>query len=193
MTEYGASPVLSGMRAVIGAILCLVFLLPAPVPSCAGMLTGTEYRVKAGFIYHFARFTDWPPTAFEGPDSPFVLCVAASDPEADILYSLRDKMVRDRKIVVRKYGPLSDLSECHILYTALEDNEMVLDLLEEVRGESVLTVGETRAFIGMGGILSFFLDGEHLRFAVNLNAAEQAGLRFSAQLLMSAEIIRETP
>ncbi len=43
----------------------------------------------------------------------------------------------------------------------------------------------------MGGIINFFKKGDRLRFEVNPDAAEKAGIRFSSQLLMSAEIVRK--
>ena len=37
-----------------------------------------EYQVKAAFLCKFGSFVEWPPQAFAGPDSPFVVGVAAA-------------------------------------------------------------------------------------------------------------------
>ncbi|WP_414662985.1 YfiR family protein [Horticoccus sp. 23ND18S-11] len=34
-----------------------------------------EYNVKAGYLFNFARFVEWPATAFATPISPFVIGV----------------------------------------------------------------------------------------------------------------------
>jgi len=154
---------------------------------------GSEYQVKAAFIYHFARFTQWPEGAFPEPDSPLVLCLVASDPEADILLALQDKSVRDHRLVVRKLNSEADIPGCHILYMATEDSDTIRRGLALARGHSILTVGETAGFIRQGGIINFFEREQRLRFAVNLKAAETADLKFSSQLLMSAEIVQGGP
>ncbi|HEV8524189.1 MAG TPA: YfiR family protein, partial [Terriglobales bacterium] len=40
----------------------------------------TEYQVKAAFLYHFAKFVEWPPDAFPRPSAPLHLCVFGEDP-----------------------------------------------------------------------------------------------------------------
>lgn len=156
-------------------------------------VTGAEYRVKAGFIYHFARFTQWPKSSFSSPTGPLLLCVASTRPETDFLLALQGKRVRNRNIVVRKYRAADEPPDCHILFISSDDRNFVLKQLQTAAGTYALTVGETEDFNRAGGIMSFFLEEDRLRFRVNLDAAERAGLKFSSQLLMSAEIFRETP
>lgn len=177
-----------------GRILLLVMLVLLPAGEIQGQpQAGSEYQVKAAFIYHFARFTQWPEAAFPEPDSPLVLCLIASDSEADILLALRDKAVRDRRLEVRKPTSEADIPGCHILYMATKDADTIRRGLALARGHSILTVGETAGFIRMGGIINFFEREQRLRFAVNLEAAESADLKFSSQLLMSAEIVQGEP
>jgi hypothetical protein len=47
----------------------------------------------------------------------------------------------------------------------------------------VLTVGEGPEFIEQGGIVAFLIQGGNVRFAIDANAAERAGLRISSRLL----------
>lgn len=153
-------------------------------------LEGAEYRVKAAFVYHFVRFTHWPADRFEGPESPLVLCVAGEPPGVEALFSLRDKMVRGRSILVRRFVPES-AGGCHVLFVAAAAAERVERVMGAVRGRGALTIGESEAFAQQCGIINFFLEGDHLRFGVNLSAAGRAGIRFSSQLLMSAEILQD--
>lgn len=155
-----------------------------------GTLEGAEYRVKAAFVYHFVRFTQWPARAFPGEDSPVVVCVAGEPPGIEALFTLRDKPVRGRRIVVRRFDE-AEAEDCHVLFVAAGAPEAAAGTLASVRGRTVLTVGESEAFAKACGIVHFFLENDHLRFAVNLAAASRAGIRFSAQLLMSAEIVED--
>jgi hypothetical protein len=164
--------------------------LPHAAAQDTGALEGAEYRVKAAFVYHFVRFTHWPAGAFDLPESPLVLCVAGEPPGIEALFSLRDKLVRGRPILVRRFVP-DEATACHVLFVGAASPERVAGAMGAVRGKGVLTIGESEAFFQQCGILNFFLEGDHLRFGVNLSAAGRADIRFSSQLLMSAEILQD--
>ncbi len=57
-------------------------LQPAPQPL-------RQYRIKAAFLYNFAKFVEWPPEAFDDEDSTLVLGVLGDDPFGAALQSLR--------------------------------------------------------------------------------------------------------
>jgi len=64
----------------------------------------SEYLIKAGFIYNFAKFVEWPSATFSQPDSPIVIGVLGTDPFGNVL----DRIVEDKKIgprgfVVKRY------------------------------------------------------------------------------------------
>jgi len=155
-----------------------------------GALEGAEYRVKAAFVYHFVRFTHWPARAFDRPESPLILCVAGEPPGIEALFSLRDKRVRGRPILVRRFVP-DEAAACHVLFVGLDAPERVARAMAVVRGKGVLTIGGNDEFVQQCGIINFFLENDQLRFGVNLSAAGRAEIRFSSQLLMSAEILKD--
>jgi len=44
-----------------------------------------EYRIKAAFLYNFAKFVEWPAQAFKSPSDPIVIGVLGTDPFGDAL------------------------------------------------------------------------------------------------------------
>jgi len=52
-----------------------------------------------------------------------------------------------------------------------------------VKGESVLTVGESEGFIASGGIVEFRVEDSKVRMEINAESAKRAGLHVSAKLL----------
>src|ERR1700722_19544056 len=54
----------------------------------------SEYLIKAGFIYNFAKLVEWPATAFAQQDSPIVIGILGDDPFGGTL----DRIVADKKI-----------------------------------------------------------------------------------------------
>ena len=68
MRRTGRYPWVDCGRILHGLLLVLLF--------SAGVVTAeplAEYRVKAVFLFNFAQFVEWPPQAFRGAETPFVI------------------------------------------------------------------------------------------------------------------------
>jgi hypothetical protein len=58
----------------------------------------------------------------------------------------------------------------------------------------VLTVGDAPDFLERGGMIQFVLVANRVRFEVNLDAAREAGLQLSAELLkVAAKVVAQNP
>src|ERR1700730_10403472 len=79
----------------------------------------SEYLIKAGFIFNFAKFVEWPATAFAQPDSPIVIGIFGMDPLGTIINQIvQDKKIGARGFVVKRLKWGSDIKEprdCKIL------------------------------------------------------------------------------
>jgi len=53
-----------------------------------------------------------------------------------------------------------------------------------------LTVGENKDFAGLGGVINLTLEGDKLRFEINLDSATQTPLKMSSKLLALAKIVK---
>ena len=154
----------------------------------------SEYLIKAGFIFNFAKFVEWPTSAFAQPDSPIVIGILGTDPFGTII----DQIVQDKKIGARgfavkrlKWGSdVKDLRDCKILFVSASEKAHMDELLQMVKGLPVLTVGETPGFAERGGVIRFVLEDNRVRFEVNVEAAHQAELTISSRLLTLARIIQ---
>jgi hypothetical protein len=146
-----------------------------------------EYRVKAAFLYNFAKFVQWPSESFQSPVTPFAICVLGRDPFG---HSLEDtvagRTIEGRSFVVRHIESVKQVAGCHILFIAAAENKRVLPMLAEIRMPGVLIVGESDSAAPEGMIVSFRLEAGKVRFAINAAAAERAKLRISSRLLSLA-------
>ncbi len=150
-----------------------------------------EYAVKAAFLYHFAHLVDWPGVA--DPAEPFVIGVVGTDPFGATLDEvLAGKTVRGQPVRIQRLtglAPLEDL-RLHILFVGRGDDELVRRALAAVASKPVLTVGEATRFAERGGMIGFRMtDDGRVTFDINLQRAEQAGLRMRSQLLKLARIV----
>jgi len=155
----------------------------------------SEYLIKAGFIFNFAKFVEWPQTTFAQPDSPIVIGILGTDPFGAIIDQIvQDKKIGGRGFVVKrlKWGAdPKDLKECKILFVGASERIHVDELVQIVRGLPILTVGETPGFAERGGVIRLVLEDNKVRFEVNVDAAHQAGLTISSRLLTLARIIQQ--
>jgi hypothetical protein len=155
----------------------------------------SEYLIKAGFIYNFAKFVEWPSAAFAQPDSPIVIGILGTDPFGNLI----DRIVENKKVGARGFvvkrlkwsTDLKDLKECKILFVGASEKAHLDDLVQIVKSLPILTVGETPGFAERGGVIRFVLEDNRVRFEINVEAAHQADLTISSRLLTLARIIQQ--
>jgi len=149
-----------------------------------------EYKVKAAFLLNFARFVEWPPSAFPDASAPIVICIVGEDPFGEQLTRMvADEKVEGRRIEVQHPGG-DAAGNCHILYISRSDQEELSTLFSNPR-QGVLLVGEGEQFVHRGGAIGFVTENRRVRFDVNMKAASEAGLRFSSKLLMVARSVEK--
>ncbi len=146
----------------------------------------SEYQVKAAFLYNFVKFVEWP-AAISEQQGPVVMCVIGKDPFGDSLVrAVEGKKVNGRPLEVRQIaGPGAAIS-CHVLFVSSSESGRINEISSAVRVWSVLTVGEGERFTERGGMIAFVMEGQRVRFQINLKVATEAGLKVSSKLLLLA-------
>jgi hypothetical protein len=182
------------LRAFRKTFLFLVALSCGLVPCLAGTQgVAPEYEVKAAFLFNFTKFVEWPPSAFTDEHSLLKICVLGENPFGKTLRSLTDDEVGGRRLSLVHPESLNNLESCHVLYVSRSERERLGPVLAALRNAPVLTVGDTPGFIDQGGMINFILEGSKVRFDVNQEAAERAGLKISSRLLALAKHVKGRP
>jgi hypothetical protein len=176
-------------RAGLPALLLALLLA---VPGAAPAQTAAEYAVKAAFLYNFAKFVDWPPAAFPDPNS-LKICVLGDDPFGGSLQEVAGEQVGSHKLQVVRTDSISKPAGCQILFISRSERDHIQQILAAVKGSPVLTVGDTQRFADDGVIINFILEGSKVRFEINTDSADRAGLRISSKLLQLARRIVTAP
>ena len=182
------------MRLRVACLLAMFAIssVAGAAPSAQRSPLAREYEIKAAFLYNFAKFIEWPEDAFMASTSPLVFGVLGDDPFGPALDALEGKTARGRTVVVRRFVGLQGLDECHILFISSSERERLADVLQVLGSSSVLTVGEMEDFVERGGIINLTITRNKVRFEVNLEAGDRAGLQLSSQLLnLAAGIISD--
>jgi hypothetical protein len=147
-----------------------------------------EYQVKAAFVVNFASFVEWPAEAFRGPQDAFTICVLGRDPFGHWLEGLaQGKVVDGRAFVVRHVNDAPQVSGCQILFLSASERLRFRSILQDLKGCSVLTVGDTNDFLAAGGVIALRMDEGKIRIQIHAEGAKERNLRISAHLLSLAE------
>lgn len=152
-----------------------------------------ESQVKAALLYNFAKFVEWPDSAFGAAGGDLVYAVVGSDPFGGALSALAGKTALGRTVSFRGTITLDEAGTCHVVYVSASEKDRIAQVVDRFKGKSVLTVGDVPGFAERGGVIGFTKDGNRIGFEVNEDAAAQAGLKISPKLLALGKVVKGRP
>jgi hypothetical protein len=181
------------VRPVSLLLAVLVAVLVTAMPRAAQPDLATqdlETEVRAVYLYNFARYVEWPASAFPEAGTPIRICVQAPDAFFGALErAVAGETVNGRRLEAVRALPGSSRRTCHLLYVA-ESGGRLAAALSAVRGRPVLTVGEDDRFFDLGGMIRFRRVDNRVRFDINLTSLQRSGLQVTARLLGVASAVR---
>jgi len=190
-----AAPRVPAMR--LGFGLAFIIVISHSIVDSSALIAqtkaATEYQVKAAFLYNFAKFVDWPPSAFTDAKQPLEICVYGRDPFGTVLEdALLGKTIGERRVGLGRAMQFQDLAGCQIVFVGASAHESAPDLANRLKGRAVLLVGESDGFAASGGTIQFTIEDSRVHFVINPDAADRAGLKISSKLLALAKIVRDS-
>lgn len=164
-------------------MLAMVLCAPSAMAQVA-----SEVAVKSAFLLNFVRFTEWPADAL-APGGPITICLS-DNAVADALDGLAGNRVVDgHPLSPRRVAAGDALDSCTVLFIGRAASGDAPAMLARVAGRRVLTVSDVERFTELGGMIELYIEGDRMRFAVNLPATRASGLTLSSQLLSLARIV----
>jgi len=147
-----------------------------------------EYQLKAVFLFNFAHFVEWPPGALNDDTAPFVIGVLGTDPFGSSLDEVvRGEAVGRHPLVIERYADVARLRNCQILFIPGAELAHLAEILESLKGRSVLTVTDGQTPRGV--VITLLKEDSHIRMRIDLAAARANNLTISSKLLRPAEIV----
>jgi hypothetical protein len=178
-----------GWAALAGVVFALAFFVTTGL--LAQQPRPNEYQVKATYLYNFGRFVKWPGTVPAGKGDSFSVCVIGQDPFGSILDStLAGEALDGKPVVLRRISKPQDAGECRILFISSTEEKHLSEILTALNQSGVLTVSDMPGFTRRGGMIQFVLEGDRVRFEINLASAESARLVLSSELLKVAASVK---
>lgn len=168
------------------ALAVVLTCLAAPLAA----QSAPESTLKAAFLFHFAKFTDWPVEALP-PSAPVVFCATDSAMADALTSTLANQSVAQHPVSVSVVKLDASVRTCSVLYVGKLDKKKTADILTLLNGANVLTVGDAEEFAANGGMIGLFVTDGNMHFAINRGAVERTKLRLSAKLLQLATLVKD--
>ncbi len=157
-----------------------------------------EHRVKAAFLYNFAKFIDWPDNK---SDQVFQFCIIGEESLGLAMETVAGKTVRGQVISVRRSPVYDQKSDCHLLFVSKSSGSSVKSFIDRLTRQGVVTVGEGEQFVRYGGMIGFTKKNKsnaepgkvRVGFAINVDTARRAGVQVSSELLKLATVVESGP
>ena len=173
---------------VLLLIICFNFAALASAQSVE------ESRVKAAYLYNFAKFVEWPSGAFRNPDDPAVICVVGDERTSDVLEpAVSGKKANGRPVEARRPHSSAEFKSCHVLFIGFSDKERIAQSLQGLQRSSILTVGQSDQFIPLGGMINLALNHATIELEIDPEASNAVGLKISSRLLVVARLVKAQP
>jgi YfiR/HmsC-like len=163
-------------------MICLVI---TSVPAYAASASD-EYRVKAAYLYNFAKFITWSENPASDTNEPFIIGVLGTNSFDGSLESLTAKTVRNRPIVIQQFDKPAEVENCQILYLNLTDEKALEQSLKSLSKKAIVTVSDQKGFALRGGTIQFIEVRDRLRFIINKTIADKQKIKIGSQLLSLA-------
>ena len=171
------------------AAFLVALLLLGWVPSSVRSEISREYQVKATFLFNLTQFVKWPPAAFSGPEAPFTIGILGDDPFGPFLdATVKGEKVDGHPLMVKRFGNVVEAKDCQMLFISPSEMGHLREILGALKGRKILTVGDKEGFVRGGGVVRFVTEKNKVHLRIGLEAAKEADLTISSQLLRLSEI-----
>lgn len=157
------------------------------------------HYIRAVLISKITPYVYWQPSAFGSEQTPFNLCVFASDDSDMIelwpyLNLLKQQTSSGRPFNLINLSPYRDYSnqlpqDCHIYYFGDLRQKHAKALVEKAAAGSVLTIADSMEELYDGAMLAFIEERGRMKIYVNTDAITAGGLKIKSSLLRIAKKI----
>jgi len=192
-------------RVFLAILVCLLagVMQPSDCLSDDNVDVKKAAHIKAAYLYHLARLSEWPTEKLSADSDTLFICVVGEDPH-DLagFFSAQTPNLRAGKyqLKIKHFSNSSDIMDlrlkavpgypsCHLMFFTESEGHDFKDCLDFAHGHSILTASEIDNFLNDGGMVGFVVDGDRVRIQVNQQAVSRASLKISAEFLQHVEII----
>lgn len=141
-------------------------------------------KLYSVFVYNFTKNLEWPP-----PNEDFTIVVLGNSKVYNELQLLIEKKkIYGHPIKLRKTDDINDIHDCNMIYISSNKSRQVKEIINKIKNQAVLLVGEQEGLTRKGiGISLFLNEDDNVKFEINKQAIENQQLKVSSTLLKLAQ------
>lgn len=141
-----------------------------------------EEQIKAGYLYNFAKFTEWPSTTLPSA-ADIQVCLLGSGLVIDAMDALDGKSTGEHHLHIQHIAREQQASNCQVLFISQSEQARFQVALQAVKNMPILTVSDIENFAEAGGAIGFLVRDSKVKFEVNLETVRNSTLHLPGQLL----------
>lgn len=165
----------------------LAALTAAIASARADEVAQREDQFKAAYVFNFVKFVAWPEDAVS--DSLLICFVGGERVYEALTTDIHKKRAGVRRLAALQIANASPTDTCNVLYI----DASIASGYALAHERAVLTISDAKGFAANGGMIELFTENHRLRFLINVQSAQQAGLRISSDLLKLAAGVQREP
>lgn len=177
------------LKRSIGIALLGWLLAASIMPSAQAGLELDENKIKAGLLYNFIKYTEWPASASLSGRQEMTICLYGGDPFAGALAPLSGRTAQQLRIGILRVSDPGQLAACNAVVIHGSSSGAVEAVTAFARKNNILTFSDIRGFARYGGMVEFSLKNERVQVLVNRAEAKAAQLDISPRLLKVATVV----
>jgi len=146
----------------------------------------TNAKIKALYMYNFAKYIEWPADYKQGD---FIIGVIGDSPVLTNLVTMaKVKKVFNQSIKVVKYNSPSEIKKCHMLLVPSNNASILSQCVRQTSDKSTLIVTD-KTGLGNASSINFVIVNRKQKFELNKSNVSKQNLTVSSNLLKLAIVI----
>lgn len=176
-------------RAVVWITTAALILVTTPYAQEKKTAAVPEPAVKAALVIKILQYLDWSRAPQEAqPADVLIIAVVDADAVANALKQLAaGDHGLDRRVEVRTYTRVEDISDCHVLYLGGTAEDGFAAMQQKTNHKAVLTITEHEGYAERGAAINFLREGDRITFEVNHDTLQAAALHLDPRVLRVAK------
>ncbi|MBI1211824.1 MAG: DUF4154 domain-containing protein [Alphaproteobacteria bacterium] len=148
-----------------------------------------EQKIKAGLIYNFLKYTQWP-LGSRQITGPIVVCMLGGDAFDGNLQPIAGRTVNERAIELHEVASAAEAAPCALLVVNSARQSDWPQLKTALANQSIMTVSDFDGFATQGGMIEFTHEDNRVGVTINADAVATAHLVVQDRLLKLASAVR---
>jgi hypothetical protein len=149
-----------------------------------------KFKNQAMFLFNFTRMNAWPQEAQAGD---FIIGIYGNSPILNEIQAIAEsRQVGSRKIVVKQFNDVSEISSCQMIYVASNQSRNLEAISQKLKSDkiSALLITENRNSLSSGAAVNFVLDDNRQRYEVSEANARSVGVTLGSDMVRLASNAR---